>query len=453
MKLPSWTRSPWVRENLPTLMRVLSAILDRRTPRGPMTKVGLLLAALVLMVASGCGTLDCLRNPLSCGIGGGFPETPSSPSPSPTVEPSLPPSPAPCGPPECEPAPPPCTPPACDPAPVPSTDPAPSPSPSASPTAPPTDPAPCVPTCPTPPAGWRAATGAGKHGPKPGVCYAAVQVNIWTNPENPAEKIDDTISWDTCDPCSEWRSSNVAAGHWIDEGRRDGLLRANARGSADGDKYVTRECVLVWADTLGHFAEPETGRIGKVCPRKLDPQPTCTPPPAPPSPSPSAPPSTPPGAPAIDPATGNYPMPPAETCPAHFADSLSRYGISELSRRACSGNCQRDGYLGIIVTVSATPKSRKPYCPHAADRQECEQWRPCQDGFTDWQNPTLGPDLLMTLPGHWTDARVDKRSDNNHLGHHKPKANETGIMTFKACPRGAPPSDPRCGVSPPVRVP
>jgi hypothetical protein len=146
-------------------------------------------------------------------------------------------------------------------------------------------------------------------------------------------------------------------------------------------------------------------------------------------------------------------MPAAETCPAHFANSLSRYGISELSRRACSGNCQADGYLGIIINVSATPKSRKPYCPHAPDRQECEQWRPCQDGFTDWQNPTLGPDLWMTLPGHWTDARVDKRSDNNHLGHHKPTASETGVMTFKACPRGARTDDPRCGVSPPVRVP
>ena len=150
--------------------------------------------------------------------------------------------------------------------------------------------------------------------------------------------------------------------------------------------------------------------------------------------------------------TGNYPIPPAGTCPWWFGDSLARVGIQEHARRSC-GQCVRDGYLGIIITASATPKSVPPYCGHASDRRECEQWRPCQDGYTDWTNPNLGPDLLMTLPGHWTDARCDKRSDNNYLCHHRPRKEETGTMTFKACPRGASPSDPRCGVSRPVGVP
>lgn len=190
-----------------------------------------------------------------------------------------------------------------------------------------------------------------------------------------------------------------------------------------------------------------------------EPLPTPSPSPAPtpaPSPSPVSTPSPSPrpvdGPPPLD-ANGNYPIPPAGTCPAHFAGSLYRYGIQEHSRRPCSGNCQADGYLGIVIIVSATPKSVPPYCGHAGDRRECEQWRPCQDGYADWQDASLGPALYMTLPGHWVDARVVKRSDNNHLGIHKPTASETGVMTFKACPRGARPDDPRCGVSKPVSVP
>lgn len=198
--------------------------------------------------------------------------------------------------------------------------------------------------------------------------------------------------------------------------------------------------------------EPEASPTPAPTPSATpEPTPSRTPepsaPPASPVPSPSTAPS---GAPPLD-ATGNYPIPPDGVCPPWFKDSLARVGIQEHARRSC-GQCVKDGYLGVIITASATPKSAAPYCGHASDRRECEQWRPCQDGYTDWTNPNLGPDLLMTLPGHWTDARCDKRSDNNYLCHHKPRREEVGVMTFKACPRGARPDDQRCGVSRPVRV-
>lgn len=195
---------------------------------------------------------------------------------------------------------------------------------------------------------------------------------------------------------------------------------------------------------------PTPSPVPTVAPPSPSPVPTVAPP-ASPSPSPQTSPSpSPSGVPPI--VDGNYPVPPAGVCPAWFANSLSRIGISELSRRSC-GQCIKDGYLGIIITASATPKSVPPFCGHAPGRLQCEQWRPCQDGASDQTDPNLGPDLLMTLPGHWTDARCDKRSDNNYLCHHKPLVSETGVMTFKACPRGASPNDPRCGVSPPVNVP
>src|SRR5687768_9094410 len=76
-------------------------------------------------------------------------------------------------------------------------------------------------------------------------------------------------------------------------------------------------------------------------------------------------------------ADGNYPVPAEGVCPAHFKDSLDRMGV--FYRGRVQTRTQDGLYLGYRYNFDATPKSKRPFCAHAPGRQECEQWKPCQD--------------------------------------------------------------------------
>jgi hypothetical protein len=129
------------------------------------------------------------------------------------------------------------------------------------------------------------------------------------------------------------------------------------------------------------------------------------------------------------------PTPPPDGC-AFGAESLHRVGISLHNIRPTSGQAIKQGYLGKVYVMNATPKSRPPYCPHQPDRVECEQLTCAQD--------KRGVTIYMSLPGRWTNELCDPQSDNPYLCHHKPLKTEMGKTTFTACPYGAPPNDARC---------
>ena len=130
--------------------------------------------------------------------------------------------------------------------------------------------------------------------------------------------------------------------------------------------------------------------------------------------------------------TGEYPPPAEGTCPPCFAPSLEWVGVRLLSVVPVKGE---GVYLGKRYNFDATPHSRKPYCGHAPDRLQCEQWKGCQ-------NPE-GPDFYITLPGHFVNDRCDRSTVNAYQCHHKPLKNETGATTVCAVPAGEPPSSPR----------
>jgi hypothetical protein len=146
-----------------------------------------------------------------------------------------------------------------------------------------------------------------------------------------------------------------------------------------------------------------------------------------------------PEAPCPTPTPAPSPTPVPTTPPtgcAFGSESLHRVGVSLHNVRPTSGQAIKQGYLGKVYVMNATPKSRPPYCPHQPDRNECEQLLCAQD--------KRGASIYMTLPGKWTNERCDAQSDNAWLCHHKPLKSETGKTTFTACPFGASPSDARC---------
>ncbi len=233
------------------------------------------------------------------------------------------------------------------------------------------------------------------------MCYAAVKYDFDTR-----ENVDNTISWNTCESCSELRAYNIRQGHWIDEGRRDGLVRANGIGAPDGDKYVTRQCDLVWADTLAPFAVRESGRLGNICPRKLEIPSTC---PSPsPSPSPSASPSPlPTNAPPLT-ESGNFPRPPIGTCPAWFQDQPFSMHVKV--------SCKTKGNGGRRCTLDLTQRSQKPWMEHTCYGEDgsyalgnckpvSEMWRGCQEPrYVDYiedergdLDPNPGDGIVMTI--------------------------------------------------------
>lgn len=156
---------------------------------------------------------------------------------------------------------------------------------------------------------------------------------------------------------------------------------------------------------------------------------TCpTPSPTPtPTPEPSV---TPTPIPSITPTP--TPLPDPAACP-YNVDTLAWTGIAELSRRPCSGNCQKDGYLGYVINFSGTPHSVRPYCPN--DQIKCEQDKRCQN--------ESGLDIYMMLPGIFDWSICNPRSDNPYNCSHKPKKHETGHMLVCATPKGASHEDPR----------
>lgn len=199
--------------------------------------------------------------------------------------------------------------------------------------------------------------------------------------------------------------------------------------TGEGKQHISRTCDHI--DRNGNILHhSSSGYLGKVCqPPVVQPSPSPTPNPSP-VPSPTV--------------GNNFPPPPQGTCNAQYFGKVSRVGINILTARDCGEKCKRDGYLGYVMNFSATPKSKPPYCGHQPERLECEQWTPCQEGINDLENASAGPGIFITMPGKFTNDVCDKRSDNTFNCHHKPKANETGLLTVTACPRGIFPGDPRC---------
>lgn len=174
-----------------------------------------------------------------------------------------------------------------------------------------------------------------------------------------------------------------------------------------GGVYLNRRCDRV--DQSGRVLAPaEDGWFG-ICVPAVTPCPSPTPTPVP-TPTP------PPG---------------GSTCPPIY-----QVGGSMLQPRDCGEACRRQGYLGYVVNYTSTELVSARDYPCPGGRQRCEMPVACQ-------NP-LGADIYISLPGHFTNDICDARSDNPFNCHHKPKANETGVTTFTSCPKGAPPTDPRC---------
>lgn len=237
-----------------------------------------------------------------------------------------------------------------------------------------------------------------------------------------------------CDTCANWRSYNKDRGHWIDEGRRDGWYRANGIGSPDGDKFVTKECDLVW-EGGSLFATRESGRLGNICPRmdavcprtsRLRTATNCpSPSPAPtPSPSPS------PGQ-CVPPTTrtesGNFPLPAAGTCPCWFQGKTTFVKAKVFKPVKCGdgNNCWR-------YNITATETTTTPYLEHTCYDEEgryalsnCktegEVWRPCQQPqFIDYvgEGPNPGNGIVMEIAHpSWGNifGRCDKRTCDTRL--------------------------------------
>jgi hypothetical protein len=256
-----------------------------------------------------------------------------------------------------------------------------------------------------------------------------------------------------CWTCAARLAYDVAHGHWSWDPATK-LYYNDPPGKPR--EYIDRQCNLTDAagnirrkafDQFGKWPEHEQG----LCPVEMLTCPSPSPAPSPtPSPS-SSPTPQPPGggtAPPIDPATGNYPLPPDLVCPAWFADSLLRVGIHVAGQVPCAQGtvCRR-------VTLWATPKSVPPYCPHAADRRECEQWRPCQlpqfiDYVGEGENP--GGGILMQIKhpdwgnvwGRLDKQTCDPRHDacppgmanpvHNYNGHDK-AVDRSGETSARAC--------------------
>ena len=113
-------------------------------------------------------------------------------------------------------------------------------------------------------------------------------------------------------------------------------------------------------------------------------------------------------------------------------------GVTMLTTRPCSGNCKKDGYLGYIINMSGTPKDRPPRC-WTTGRNECEQWKGCQD--------PAGIEFRMSLAGGWQNEECDRRSDNPYNCHHKPRVEDVGLTRFETCVKGSAPGGPTCSIT------
>jgi hypothetical protein len=135
---------------------------------------------------------------------------------------------------------------------------------------------------------------------------------------------------------------------------------------------------------------------------------------------------------------GNFPIPPDGTCPAcwrapeYASRLLTGWGVALQSMRPCSGNCQKDGYLGVIVNVHITPHSAKPFLAHRAGGGS-EMWAGCQPPLMD---PSV-PDIWVYPPND-TAGTCDPFSDSRYHCHHKPLARSAGPTKFEVRPVGRP---------------
>ena len=336
-------------------------------------------------------------------------------------------------------------PPPASPSPVPTAEPAPSPEPT--PTAAPSPspvPSPVITPAPTP------------KPPKPCKIVES-ELPCWTCKTRMEYDVrNGHFAWD---PASKrWYGDSPGNPRvWIDQ-------KCNKVDAAGNVQYTAHQ----WFGTY-----PENGQ--GFCPVEMltCPATPAPPPPASPTPTPSTPPTSPvpPGeAPEILPASGNYPVPDAGTCPAHFKDAVARVGVSVPSYNPAKnlfGTPCQDGPNCRRFTIWATQKSLPPFCEHscydangqyslANCRRECETWRPCQEPqFVDYLNVSdegHGGGVLIQIrsaafdpPWNTTWGRADKQtcSDkerpagmtncvHNFNAHDKAK-NRPGITEVRAC--------------------
>lgn len=270
--------------------------------------------------------------------------------------------------------------------------PTPSPSPSASPTATPSP----TPTIPPPPP---------LPTPTPSPCVP-VSGKVCVTSEGDVFPFDRTKCW----TCSDWQGYMIRNGYFTaGDPKEDGDVAGYPGYWLNYDPQGVLVGFISKKD-----CRDKAGNLRTDFPRQEERIIAC------PSPSPTPPPNP-------------TPTPGPGGCPG-----LLKVGGMLLSAVDCGASCRRQGYLGVRVNVTATELCREgdPGCVCDPARNRCEMPRPCQ-------NPR-GATVYMTLLGKFTDDLCDANSDNPFNCHHKPKADEAGVTTFKYCPAGAPPNDPRC---------
>lgn len=193
-----------------------------------------------------------------------------------------------------------------------------------------------------------------------------------------------------------------------------------------GDQCVRKDdCFRVPCDNPGNrlfydggWPRLEVREVVTACPSPTPPPPGPTPTPGPPGPT------------ATPPPGGGPP--------------LFQMGGSMLAPRDCGQKCREQGYLGYVLNWTCTPlcDGRRDDCvcfnEAGARRDRCEIPKQFQD--------PAGATIWITLPGVFGPDLMDERSDNKFNGHHKPKANETGVTEVRCVPPGTSSADPR-GVS------
>lgn len=181
--------------------------------------------------------------------------------------------------------------------------------------------------------------------------------------------------------------------------------------------------------SCGHIQIPPCILDGSCLPT---PPPTPSPSPTPPVPSPSVAPSSPPSpspSPVPSPSPSSTPspspvpsptpsatpspvpspgIPPEGVCPEGWPTVPTRMGLGQVPLGVNRRHSNDEGFWTVYV-LNSTPRQEPPYCPHRGNLGECEMWTPCAT------QPGYEPDARQTLPGHFVDEPVERRSFNPYL--------------------------------------
>lgn len=124
-----------------------------------------------------------------------------------------------------------------------------------------------------------------------------------------------------------------------------------------------------------------------------------------------------------------------------------------IEQRSCAPGCVRDGYVGVLVNMHATPRAAGIHCAlHRPGAVDCEALLPCQGCSEFWMRK---PGAVHPDGSPWGNAwhRVDRKSDNCNRAHHKLNhPSQLGATDIRACPEGDGPASARCSVPVVVNV-